>query len=148
MATATAFTLSFYLGGEYRLKSIAGEEHTLKYRLLSDFTSNAKYLAFYFPAELVDARLFFTLLDEHAKFLAAPETNVTLGRYGPVGLQAEVDTSAKSGAKLGILWPGDLRHLKEDDLPFTGRIYFYSENDAPPDVLEKLYEYAEAKGYR
>ena len=141
----TDFSLPFRVEAEWRAGSLDGAEQSFKSCMLPDFVANVKYLAFYFQSEISDITLLMYVLDEHARFLTQ-SGNITLGRSVPTAFQGRVINLGEQGVKLEYQWPGDLKELKDEDLPFTGRVYFYTENDVAPDALAKLYECAGSKG--
>lgn len=141
----TDFSLPFRVEAEWRAGSLDGTERSFKSCMLPDFAANTKYLSFYFPADISDIILLMFVLDAHARFLTEAG-NITVGRSVPTGFQGRVTNLGEQGVKLEYQWPGDLKELKDEDLPFTGRVYFYTENDVAPDALAKLYEYAGSKG--
>jgi hypothetical protein len=70
-------------------------------------------------------------------FLNSPEKNVTLPSSHPAGFTIDV-TKKAIGAQIKVKNTGDSSSVDSSELVFTGRIYFYFEDDISLSQLGSL----------
>jgi hypothetical protein len=111
---------------------------------LLDPTAGVRYLAFYLSSKRFDELEFIQAIDQ-AEYYLDKANNVSLGRPHAAGVQVAVTNHGNNRASLRFDWPGDNRQLRDADLQFTGRIYFYHESSINPRGRRRLEEYASRK---
>jgi TIR domain len=92
----------------------------------------------------VERKILFDLLDHLDEMLATVD-NVVLGRRARVGTEFGVEQLGPHKVRIVYTSPGDARQTTDNDLHFTGRVYFYSENHLALDLVKSLEEKATSK---
>lgn len=128
----TDFTPSFRFESDWVFHG-QSRQYGFSVSVFLQIVENAKFMAFYFPPEISDGNLMVRAIRDYERFLNRAH-RIVLGANVPEGRAGTFEDKGENILRTTYRLSGEIAAIEDVDVPFTGRIFIYTENNIPDDV--------------